>query len=134
MDLSGLPAVSPSLLSQSMHSLLSPRTHGYLDYATVAVFALAPSVLGLDGFAATLSYLLAAVHLLMTVLTAFPLGVVLKIPFRLHGTVELVVGVVLVALALLLFDGTERAFTLAMGLVILAVWAATDYEWRRTVV
>lgn len=113
-----------------MHSLLSPRTHGYLDYAAVAVFALAPSFIGLIGFAATLSYLLAAAHLVMTVLTAFPLGVVLKIPFRVHGTVELAVGAGLVVLALLLFDGTERAFTLAMGLVLVAVWAATDYDWR----
>ena len=110
-----------------MHTLINARTHGVLDYAVVAVFALAPAVLGLVGLAATLSYLLAAVHLAMTLATAFPLGVAAVVPFRLHGTVELVVGAVLVALAFLLFDGAARVFFLVMGLGILAVWAATDY-------
>lgn len=116
-----------------MHTLLSPRVHGYLDYATVLLFVLAPSVLGLVGLAATLSYVLAAVHLLMTLVTAFPMGMTSLVPFKLHGTVELVVGVVLVALAFLLFEGTARGFYLVMGLVILAVWAATDYVGRTTV-
>ena len=111
-----------------MHTLLSPRVHGVLDYVTVAVFALAPALLGLDGLAATASYALAAIHLAMTLATAFPLGVVSAVPFRLHGTVELVVGVALVALGLALFDGAGQAFFIAMGAVILAVWAATDYD------
>lgn len=115
-----------------MHTLLSPRAHGVLDYVTVALFALAPTVLGLVGLAATVSYALAAIHLLMTVTTAFPLGAVAVVPFRLHGTVELVVGVVLVAAAFLLFEGTARTFYLVMGLVILAVWAATDYVGTAT--
>ena len=113
-----------------MHSTLSPRTHGIIDYVSVAVFALAPVVLGLDGVPATLSYALAAIHLLMTVLTAFPFGVVGRIPFRLHGTVELAVGAVLVALGALFFGGTPRWFYVAMGLVILAVWALTEYDGR----
>lgn len=113
-----------------MRSILSPRTHGLLDYATVAVFALAPAVLGLDGAPATLSYALAAIHLVMTLLTAFPLGVVGRIPFRLHGTVELAVGAVLVALGALFFGGAARWFYVAMGLIVLAVWATTDYDGR----
>lgn len=110
-----------------MHTLLSPRAHGILDYVTVAVFALAPSLLGLVGLAATLSYALAGIHLAMTLLTAFPLGVARVVPFRLHGMVELAVGVVLVALGFLLFEGVDRMFFAAMGVVILAVWAATAY-------
>ena len=110
-----------------MHTLLSPRAHGVLDYVTVAVFALAPLVLGLDGLAATLSYALAGVHLAMTLATAFPLGVAALVPFRLHGTVELVVGLALVALGFALFEETARWFFVAMGVTILAVWAATDY-------
>lgn len=111
-----------------MHTLLNARLHGVLDYVTVAVFALAPTVLGLVGLAATLSYVLAAVHLAMTLTTAFPLGVVGLVPFRLHGMVEAVVAVALVAAGLLLFEGTPRVFFLAMGLVIAAVWFATDYS------
>ena len=98
-----------------------------LDYATVLLFAAAPAVLGLGGLAATLSYALAGIHLLMTLGTDFPLGVASVVPFRLHGVVEVVVGAVLVALAFLLFDATARTFYLVMGLVILAVWWTTDY-------
>jgi len=111
-----------------MPTLLSPRTHGVLDYVTVAVFALAPSSLGLDGLTATLSYVLAGVHLAMTLLTAFPLGVVARIPFSLHGTVELVVGVALVLTGSFLFEGPGRMFYLVMGAVILLVYLATDYK------
>ena len=106
---------------------IAPRLHGLLDYAVVAVFALAPSLFGLDGFAVTLAYLLAVVHLAMTLLTAFPLGVVKVVPFRLHGLVELVVGPLLIVLALLLFDEGARVFYLAAGGAILVVWALTDY-------
>ena len=116
-----------------MHTLLSPRAHGVLDYVTVAVFALAPSLLGLGGVAATLSYVLAGVHLAMTLTTAFPLGVMDLVPFRVHGMVELAVGVALAVLAVALFEGAARGFYLATGLVILAVWAATDYAGQTTV-
>ncbi|WP_420455834.1 hypothetical protein [Rubrivirga sp.] len=111
-----------------MFSVLSPRAHGVLDYVTVAIFALAPTVLGLVGLAATLSYVLAAVHLLTTLLTAFPLGVVRRVSFPLHGTVELAVGAALVLAGSFLFEGTARMFYLVMGVVILLVYLLTHYR------
>ena len=106
---------------------ITPRLHGVLDYVVVVLFALAPTLFGLAGFAATLAYVLAGVHLLMTLGTAFPLGVARVVPFRLHGVVEMVVGVVLVLLGFALFAGLARAFYLVVGLVILGVWLLTDY-------
>ena len=76
--------------------IISPRMHGYLDYVTVVAFLLAPTLIGLTGLPAMLAYLLAGVHLLMTLLTEFPLGIVKLIPLPLHGWVERVVGPVLV--------------------------------------
>lgn len=107
---------------------LTPRTHGLLDYAVVAVFALAPTVLGLTGLPALLAYGLAGVHLVLTLTTAFPLGVVALVPFRLHGLVEIVVGPALGVLAMALFSGAAWGFYLVMGLGITAVWALTDYR------
>jgi hypothetical protein len=78
----------------------SDTAHGVLDYLTVAIFALAPSILGLTGFAALVSYALAAIHLVMTLLTNMPLGVLKIIPMRLHAPVEMLVGPVLVVAAL----------------------------------
>jgi len=43
--------------------VIAARLHQVLDFVTVGGFALAPSVLGLAGFAATLAYVLAVVHL-----------------------------------------------------------------------
>jgi hypothetical protein len=108
---------------------ISDTPHGILDYLTVAIFALAPGMLGLTGFAALVSYALAAIHLIMTLLTNMPLGVVKIIPMQLHALVEMLVGPVLVVAALVLptLLGDKREFFLVMGLVILAVWFLSSY-------
>lgn len=111
--------------------ILSPRTHGYLDYVTVAIFLLAPLVLGLGGTAALLSYTLGIVHLVMTLLTRFPGGISRIIPLVVHGLVELAVAI---ALILLPFwagfspGSPARRFYLAMGAVLFIVWLLTDYR------
>jgi hypothetical protein len=115
--------------------VISDTTHGILDYLTVAIFALAPSILGLTGFAALVSYALAAIHLAMTLLTNMPLGVIKIIPMRLHALVEMIVGPVLVVAAVVLptILGDRREFFLVMGLVILAVWLLSSYgRWAIT--
>jgi hypothetical protein len=110
--------------------VISDTTHGILDYLTVAIFALAPGVLGLSGFAALVSYALAAIHLVMTLLTNMPLGVLKIIPMRLHALVEMLVGPVLVVAALVLPNilGEKRQFFLVMGLAILAIWLLSSYS------
>jgi hypothetical protein len=110
--------------------LLSPATHGVLDYALVALFLLAPTLFGFAGIAETLCYALAAVHLVMTLCTAFPLGVVKLIPFPVHGALELAVAVGLViAPWLLAFDAVTwaRNFYVGAGVFVFGVWLATNY-------
>src|SRR5467141_775203 len=109
--------------------VISDTTHGILDYLTVAIFAQAPSILGLTGFAALVSYALAVIHLAMTLLTNMPLGVIKIIPMRLHALVEVIVGPILVVAALVLptILGDRREFFLVMGLVILGVWLLSSY-------
>ncbi len=109
--------------------ILNPSIHGAIDLVTVAIFALAPSVLGLDGGAATLSYVLAAVHLVMTLMTdGLSFAPASIVPLPLHGLVELTVGVVLGVIGWLAFGGTAQTFYLVMGLVILLVFLVTDYR------
>lgn len=110
--------------------LLTLHTHGYLDYLTVALFALAPSVLGLSGVPAALSYLLAGVHVLMTLFTDFPLGVIKVIPFALHGWIERIVGPALVVVSfvpLIATTSLSMMFYALMGIVIIVVGLATKY-------
>jgi hypothetical protein len=109
--------------------VISDTAHGILDYITVALFALAPGLLGLAGTAALISYALAGIHLTMTLLTDMPLGVIKIIPMKLHAFVEMVVGPILVigALALPTFVAGGREFFVAAGLVIFVVWLLSQY-------
>lgn len=110
--------------------IISIKNHGFLDYITVLAFALIPTVFGLEGIPAYLSYALAVVHLSMTLLTAFPLGVVKVIPVKLHKLVETIVGPVLVIVPWVLGFSenlTARYVYVGMGLVIIAVGFLTDY-------
>ncbi len=109
--------------------ILNASIHGILDYATVIAFASAPTLRGFSGAAAMLSYLLACVHLAMTVLTDMPLGLVKIIPMRLHALVEMLVGPTLIAAAILapsLVMGAQ-GFFVASGIAICAVWFLSDY-------
>ena len=109
---------------------LTARLHGYLDYLTVLIFLIAPSVLGFGGLPAKLAWLLAGVHLAMTLVTRFPLGVFRRLAFTLHGWVERIVGPALIAVAFLpdIFSVKPAfAFFAGMGLVIIAVGWLTDY-------
>lgn len=109
--------------------ILSPTQHGYLDYLTVVIFLLAPSLIGLSGMAGTIAYLLAGIHLAMTLVTDFPLGVVKKLTFTIHWWVERVVGPVLVLLPFVLgFEGTALRFYIVIGIVIILVGLLTDYQ------
>ena len=109
--------------------ILSDTTHGILDYLTVALFVLAPSLFGFTGMAAIISYALAAIHLAVTLFTNMPLGVVKIIPMRLHALVEMLVGPVLVigALAVPTLVAGGQGFFIAAGILIFAVWLLSHY-------
>ena len=112
--------------------ILNPRVHGYLDYLAVLYFLAAPSLFGFSGLPATIFYVIAAAHLVLTLLTAYPLGVVKVIPFNLHGGIELLAGIALVALPWLLgFANTDilaRNLYVISGVALFIVWLVTDYR------
>ena len=111
--------------------LLSPRVHGYLDLVVIAAFALAPTLLGFGSRAASLCYVLAGLHATLTLLTAFPMGLLKMIPFPVHGGLEATMAPLLVAAPWLVgFSrvGAARNFYIASGLVLGVVWLLTDYR------
>jgi len=109
--------------------ILNSTVHGILDYVVVIAFALAPTIFGLEGTAATISYILAVVHLILTVLTAFPPGLIKVIPAVFHGWIELVVAICLILLPFVAgFTGTARNFYVAAGVIIFVVWLITNYK------
>jgi hypothetical protein len=109
--------------------IISSKAHAALDYLTVVIFALAPTAIGLTGTSAIISYVLAAVHLSMTLVTDMPFSLVKIVPIKLHALVELTVGPVLVIGGLLLELPTPaRTFFVAMGFIIFAVWLLSSYD------
>ena len=112
--------------------LLNPKLHGWLvDYPLVVLLFFAPNLFDFGGPAATLSRVLAFVHLGMTLCTAFPPGLVKVIPFKIHGYIEL--GVVfLLALSPWIFNFDEatraRNFFLFSAALVAVVVAITNYR------
>lgn len=108
--------------------VIQPAVHRVLDFVTVIAFAAAPSMLGLSGAPALVSYALAFVHLVLTLLTRFSPKGSQPLALKIHGVVEMLVGpVLLVAPFALGWDGIAKTFYLAAGAVIVAVWALSAY-------
>jgi hypothetical protein len=115
--------------------IIDARVHGLLDLALVVIFLLAPLLYGLGGSPAAIAYALAVVHLILTLLTRFPMGLSKVIPFVAHGIIELLVGVFLVVLPTIAGYGPgspARRFYTLIGAVILVIWILTNYRTRDT--
>ncbi|HNP25797.1 MAG TPA: hypothetical protein PKM20_03585 [Nitrosomonas sp.] len=111
--------------------IISARNHGYLDFLTVGIFLLAPTLLELSQIPAMLAYGLAVVHLVVTLTSDFPFGIFKIIPFTIHGWIERVVGPTLVAIPFILGFADEpvaRNFYIAMGVIIIVVGLLTNYR------
>lgn len=111
--------------------MITSKTHGILDYLTILIFAVAPSLFALSETGGATAYTLAVVHLMMTILTAFSTGFIRVIPFHLHGYVELVVGLMLAVgpwVAGNFLTETDQLFFSVMGGVILLIWLMTTYK------
>ncbi len=110
--------------------IISSKVHGLLDYATVVFLLLSPTLFNMQGSLATFTYALGVVHFVLTILTAFELGLVKIIPFRLHGLIEIVVALALVGAAFWFRSkdsGLGYHFYLALAFVILLVFMLTDF-------
>ena len=111
--------------------IISSKVHAVLDYLTVAFLAMSPSLFHMDGNLKNFTYGLAIVHLLLTILTRFELGIIKVIPFRVHGTIELVVSIALAAVAFWFHHDNNTLgfyFYISLSIIILAVFLLTDYS------
>lgn len=111
--------------------MINVKIHGYLDILTVIFFALAPTFFELSEAGSTLSYTLAGVHLAMSLLTDFPMGAIKTIPVKVHGFIELLVGILLASGPWIVddfFSGVGTIVFSVAGGVILVIWLLTEYE------
>jgi hypothetical protein len=110
---------------------IPPKIHGFLDYAVILVLAFSPIVFGFVGEAATITYALAVAYVVLTLLTAYPLGLFKLIPFSVHGAIELVLSPLLIAMPWIAgfsYDMRSRWFYVVAGAALFLVWLTTDYK------
>ena len=117
-----------------IHRSIGAVSHGIIDYALAILLAAGPTVIGFNGRQATWSYLFAAVLLALAVLTRYPLGIVKVIGLAIHGFVELLLAVSLIAAPW--FGNFERGvlsrnFYVTVGLLMLGLWFLTDFRGMR---
>ncbi|HZY35292.1 MAG TPA: hypothetical protein VFE53_01510 [Mucilaginibacter sp.] len=110
---------------------ISPKIHGLIDYFVVVFLFVSPTFFGFSGLVATFTYALGAVHLLLTISTNYPLGVLKIVPVTVHAAIELLVGIILIVLAYTLFGNNaqgSKLYYVVFGTVILLTWLVTDYR------
>jgi hypothetical protein len=114
-----------------MNGPLSPRVHGYFDYGAVVLLVLAPSLFGFGGLPAVLCYVFAAVLLVLSLITAYPLGAAKVVPFTVHGGIEAVAAPLLILAPFLLGFSTvpaARNFFLIAGVGLGILFLVTNYR------
>jgi len=111
---------------------ISPKMHGIIDYLVVVFLLASPTIFGFTGLLATFTYALGIVHLLLTILTNYSVGLIKIIPFTFHGTIEFIVGVALIVIAYTLFkdNATGKLFYVIFGTVVLLTWLVTIYHGK----
>ena len=110
---------------------LTSKIHGIIDYVVVLFLWLSPSLFGLPDTTALFTYLLGSVHLVLTLITKFEMGLIKILPFKIHGLIELIVSIALIGAALILgnMEGDlARNFYIGFAIAVFLTWAITDYK------
>lgn len=111
--------------------LISPYVHGWLDYLTMISLLIVPLTLKMNHRPEFLLIAFALFQFILAVITRYPLGATRQLPFPVHGVIDLVSGVGLVAAPWLLgFTRMtlERDFYLVLGAFYVLVWMLTDFH------
>src|SRR5258708_24633824 len=108
-----------------IHRSIGAVSHGIIDYAMAILLAAGPSVAGFNGKQATWSYLFAAVLFVMAVMTRYPLGIVKTVGLAIHGFLELLLALCLIAAPWyggFIAGVRSRNFYWLMGVMMLVLW------------
>ncbi len=114
---------------------LNSRIHGAVDYGVVLFLLVSPTVFVLPEMTSKFTYALGIIHLILTVTTKFELGLFKIIPFKIHGIIELIVSLALVAVAFYLgnLEGDlAKYFYLSFAIAVFLTWLITDYNSSST--
>lgn len=113
-----------------MKGPMSPKAHGIVDYVSVVVLLLAPSIFDFGGLPATLCYIFAVALLGISLITSYPLSIAKVVPFPVHGTIEAIsaVGFILAPFLLGFSDvPAARNFFIIGGIALGILFLVTNY-------
>ena len=116
-------------IPMKLHRSIGRVSHSILDYAFAVLIAIAPRVIGFAGRQAMWCYIFAALIFTLALLTQFRV-----VGFVSHGVVELTLAVVMVVLPWIAGFARgvlSRNFYLFMGVLLIALWALTDFRGVR---
>jgi hypothetical protein len=117
-----------------IHRSIGAVSHGILDYALAILLLAAPSVVGFAGVQAKWAYIFGGVLLVMAIVTRYPLGIIKIVGLGIHGFVELLLAICLIAAP---WYGNfargvlSRNFYVMLGLLMLVLWFITDFRGVR---
>jgi hypothetical protein len=117
-----------------IHRSIGAVSHGIIDYALAILLAAGPSIAGFAGRQATWSYIFAAVLFGMAILTRYPLGIIKIVGLGIHGFVELLIAICLIAApwwGSFASGVTSPRFYLTIGIMMLLLWFLTDFRGVR---
>jgi len=117
-----------------MYKPISTKTHGVLDYLTIATFFTLPRVMGWSRGLTQGMTALAAGKLAYTLMTRHELGLVKKLPMTAHLALDAAGGAALCAMPMLLGDEDDvgaQAACCALGLFDIAAAPMTETTMRR---
>jgi hypothetical protein len=110
---------------------INSRVHGILDYLTVLFLLISPSLFGMHAIGLRFTYILASVHLILTLFTDFKAGLFKLISFKMHGLIEIIVAITLIGIAIWFRtsgDNVSFYYYLIFSVVLLIVWAGSEYK------
>ena len=109
--------------------LFNQRTHGYTDILGGLVLLAVPLLQGFPPLAVGLCHGLAGIIALLVLTTDHSLGLTRKIPFKIHGWIEVASTPGIAALPWIFhFEAQVRDFFLIFAAVTVVFWFLTDYR------
>jgi hypothetical protein len=117
-----------------IHRSIGAVSHGIIDYALAILLAIGPSIAGFAGRQAMWSYIFAALLFAMAFLTRYPLGVMKIVGLGIHGFVELLLAICLIAapwFGNFVAGVHSRDFYWTVGVLMLVLWFLTDFRGVR---
>lgn len=109
--------------------IIEAKVHGVIDYVVVVFLLASPTLFGMSELVSKITYGLGFVHLTLTMITDFPVGVFKVLPLKIHGLIELAVSIILVAFSFVMsFTGIDLYFYISFGVVVFVTWLLTEYK------